>query len=88
MKQRHIPVEENDTNKTVADNFTQRLTLDINEMEAHESKFGHQSTIQEAPNMARATLGEDYKEFKKEESKCVSPAFTMDDNVSEEPHKN
>ena len=38
--------------------------------------------------MARATLGEDYKEFKKEESKCVSPAFTMDDNVSEEPHKN
>ena len=38
--------------------------------------------------MARATLGEDYKEFKKEESKCVSPAFTMDDNVSEEPQKN
>ena len=40
MKQRHIPPEENDTNKTVADNFTQRLTLDINEMEAHEIKFG------------------------------------------------
>ena len=40
MKQRHFPPEENDTNKTVADNFTQRLTLDINDMEAHESKFG------------------------------------------------
>ena len=62
-----------------------RLTLDINEMEAHQSKYSQEQTIQEAPNMARATLGEDYKEFKKEESKCVSPAFTMDDNVSEEP---